>query len=260
MYENLLISTENNIRTITINRPSKLNALNKDTISELHRAFRDSSTDPAVRVVIITGSGEKSFVAGADIAEFSSFSREEGQKLAEEGHSKLFDLIENLNKPVIAAVNGFALGGGLELAMACHFRIASSNARLGLPEVTLGIIPGYGGTQRLAQLAGKGKAFEMILSAAMITADEAKQWGLVNHVTDQSELLAKTTELAQKIAANSPMAISAAIRAVNAGFEQGKNGYRTEIEEFGKLFTTPDFLEGVGAFMEKRKAVFQDPA
>lgn len=173
-YENLLIAIENKIALVTLNRPTKLNALNKDTLTELHAAFAYLEKDDTVQVIILTGSGEKAFVAGADIAEFANFSAQEGTQLAAEGHQKVFDHIENLKKPVIAAVNGFALGGGLELAMACHFRVASENAKMGLPEVTLGLIPGYGGTQRLPQLVGKGRAMEMIVTATMISAAEAK--------------------------------------------------------------------------------------
>lgn len=255
-FENLLISTENRIQTITINRPTKLNALNKETISELSQALTSAEKDAAVRVIIITGSGEKSFVAGADISEFSSFNPAQGKELAANGQKTLFDLVENLSKPVIAAVNGFALGGGLELAMSCHFRLASGNAKLGLPEVTLGLIPGYGGTQRLAQLVGKGKAMELVLSAGMLSAEDALNWGLVNYAVEQADLLPKATELATKIAGNSPMAIGAAIRSVNDGYKDGVNGYATEIDEFGKLFGTADFNEGVGAFLEKRKPNF----
>lgn len=255
-FENLLVNTENGIQTITINRPSKLNALNKQTIAELSQAANAAKADKTVRVVIITGAGEKSFVAGADISEFSSFDGPQGEALAAEGQRLLFDTVEHLSKPVIAAINGFALGGGLELAMSCHFRLAASNAKLGLPEVTLGLIPGYGGTQRLAQLVGKGKAFEMIFSAGMLNAEEALNWGLVNYVVDQADLLNKATELASKIANNSPMAIAAAITAVNAGYQDGVNGYQVEIAQFGNLFGTPDFKEGVGAFLEKRKANF----
>lgn len=254
--QNLLSHIENGVLTITINRPDKLNALNKQTISELHTTFVEASTNAAVRVIILIGSGEKAFVAGADISEFASFSVTEGQRLAAEGQDKLFNIVENMNKPVIAAVNGFALGGGLELAMSCHIRVASDNAKMGLPEVTLGVIPGYGGTQRLAQLVGKGKAFEMITTAAMIGADEAKLYGLVNYVTPQAELLAKCQELATKMLKNSPMAIGSAIRAVNAGYKDGVNGFQVEIEEFGKCFGTADFKEGTTAFLEKRKANF----
>ncbi len=258
-YQNLLIADEGAVRTITINRPDQLNALNRATIDELDRALNEAEADTSIRVLIITGSGAKAFVAGADIKEFAHFSVEEGKALSADGHDKLFNHVERLNKPVIAAVNGFALGGGLELAMSCHFRVASDNAKLGLPEVGLGVIPGYGGTQRLAQLVGKGKALEMILlgGAGMIKADEALQWGLVNHVVPQDQLHAKCNELASAIAKNSPTALGAAIRAVNAGYEPGANGLQREIEEFGTCFGTADFKEGTSAFMEKRKAEFK---
>ncbi len=255
-YENLLIAIENKIALVTINRPTKLNALNKATLSELHSAFSDLETNEAVQVIILTGSGEKAFVAGADIAEFADFSAAEGTQLAAEGHQKVFDHIENLKKPVIAAVNGFALGGGLELAMACHFRVASDNAKMGLPEVTLGLIPGYGGTQRLPQLVGKGRAMEMILTATMITALEANQFGLVNHVVPQAELIEFCQNLAQKISTNAPVAISEAIHAVNTSCDKTKNGFEAEINAFGRLFGTADFKEGTTAFLEKRKANF----
>jgi enoyl-CoA hydratase len=255
-YQNLLITDAESVRTITINRPDQLNALNRATIAELDKALDEAEADRGVRVIIITGSGAKAFVAGADIKEFAGFSIEEGKALSADGQKKLFDHVERMNKPVIAAVNGFALGGGLELAMGCHFRVASDNARMGLPEVGLGVIPGYGGTQRLARLVGKGKAMEMILTAGMIKADEALQWGLVNHVVPQDQLLAKCTELAAAIVKNSPTALGAAIRAVNAGYEPGVNGMQREIEEFGKCFGTADFKEGTSAFLEKRKANF----
>jgi enoyl-CoA hydratase len=257
-YQNLLISDADGIRTITINRPDQLNALNRATIDELDHALNEAEADKSARVLIITGSGPKAFVAGADIKEFAHFSVEEGRALSADGQRKLFDHVERLNKPVIAAVNGFALGGGLELAMSCHFRVASDNAKLGLPEVGLGVIPGYGGTQRLARLVGKGKAMEMIFlgGAGMIKADEALQWGLVNHVVPQTDLLPKCNELAAAIAKNSPTALAAAIRAVNAGYEPGANGLQREIEEFGTCFGTADFKEGTSAFMEKRKANF----
>lgn len=255
-YTNLLLSDADGIRTITINRPDQLNALNRATIAELDQALTEAEADRGVRVLIITGSGPKAFVAGADIKEFAHFSVAEGKALAADGQKQLFDHVEQLDKPVIAAVNGFALGGGLELAMACHVRIASENAKMGLPEVSLGVIPGYGGTQRLPRLVGKGKAMEMIFTAGMIKADEALQWGLVNHVVPQADLQAKCHELATAIMKNSPTALAAAIRAVNAGYEPGTNGLQREIEEFGKCFGTADFKEGTGAFMEKRKAVF----
>lgn len=257
MYNNILSEKNGQIQQITINRPSQLNALNKETIEELSKAFKDAEQDSSVGVIILTGSGEKSFVAGADIKEFAHFSIAQGGELAQKGQETLFDLIENLEKPVIAAVNGFALGGGLELAMASHIRVASSNARLGLPEVSLGVIPGYGGTQRLAQLVGKGKANELVFTAGMIKADEALTWGLVNHVVEPEELLAKVTEIAEKILANSGSAISSAIKAINAGLKDGVNGYEAEILEFGKCFGTADFKEGTTAFIEKRKPNFR---
>jgi len=197
-YENILIDVENNIATITINRPSKLNALNINTIYDLNKAIKTLGKNKEVKVILLTGSGEKAFVAGADIAEFSEFTIEEGTGLASDGQIQLFDLIENLKTPVIAAINGFALGGGLELAMACHFRIASDNAKMGLPEVSLGVIPGYGGTQRLPQLIGKGRAMELIMTASMIDAETAKNYGLVNHVVPQAELLDFAKGIAQK--------------------------------------------------------------
>ncbi len=255
-YENLLITIENNIATVIINRPTKLNALNIATINDLNKAIKVLNKNKDVQLIILTGSGEKAFVAGADIAEFANFTIEEGAQLALQGQELLFSFIENLKTPVIAAINGFALGGGLELAMACHFRIASDNAKMGLPEVSLGVIPGYGGTQRLPQLVGKGRAMEMIMTAGMITADDAKQYGLVNHVVPQSELLEYCLTVAQKILKNSPYAIGKAIKAVNANYNDGVNGYETEIKAFGKCFGTEDFKEGTTAFLEKRKAVF----
>ncbi|MBL7939704.1 MAG: enoyl-CoA hydratase/isomerase family protein [Flavobacteriales bacterium] len=255
-FANLLITDTDGVRTITINRPDQLNALNRATIGELDQALNEADSDRSVRVLIITGSGAKAFVAGADIKEFAHFAVPEGKALAADGQKKLFDHVENMSKPMIAAVNGFALGGGLELAMSCHLRVASDNARMGLPEVSLGVIPGYGGTQRLARLVGKGKAMEMIFTAGMIKADEALQWGLVNHVVPQDQLLAKCNELAAAIMKNSPTALAAAIRAVNAGYEPGADGMQREIEEFGKCFGTADFKEGTSAFMEKRKANF----
>ncbi|WP_373057313.1 enoyl-CoA hydratase/isomerase family protein [Zunongwangia sp. H14] len=255
-YNNIIVEIGGGILQITINRPSKLNALNKETIAELHDAFADAKEDEEAKVIILTGSGEKAFVAGADISEFSDFSTEEGKQLAAEGQQKLFDYVANFPKPVIAAINGFALGGGLELAMAAHFRIASDNAKMGLPEVSLGVIPGYGGTQRLPQLVGKGRAMEMIMTAGMIDANQALQYNLVNHVTEQTELLDFAEKLAEKIMKNSLVAISAAIKAINANYEAGVNGFDTEIEEFGNCFGTEDFKEGTSAFLHKRKAEF----
>ncbi len=256
MYDNILVTQQDQITTITINRPEKLNALNKKTIIELHEAFKNLISDNSTRAILLTGHGEKAFVAGADISEFAHFSEKEGAQLAQHGQEILFNYIENFPKPVIAAINGFALGGGLELAMACHFRIASDNAKMGLPEVSLGVIPGYGGTQRLPQLVGKGRAMEMIMIAGMIPANEAFRAGLVNHVVSQTELLTFCTDLAQRIIKNSPFAITQAIKAINSGFTEGENGYQHEVEAFGKCFSSQDFKEGTTAFLEKRKANF----
>jgi len=254
-FENIIIEQKENLAIITINRPSKLNALNKTTIEELHEAFK--YLEENAKVIIITGSGEKAFVAGADISEFAGFTIEKGAELARKGQKILFDFVQNLSVPVIAAVNGFALGGGLELAMASHFRVASTNAKMGLPEVSLGVIPGYGGTQRLPQLVGKGKAMELIMSAGMISAEEAKDWGLVNYVVEQEELLPLCEKLAGKIMRNSSVAIAAAIKSVNANYETNVNGFNVEIEQFGESFGTNDFKEGTTAFLEKRKANFE---
>ena len=253
-YENIIVEQQEKVSLLTINRPESLNALNAKTIAEISSAIDTLENDPTCRVIIITGSGEKSFVAGADIKEFADFGQEKAQELARNGHNSLFNKIENCKKPVIAAVNGFALGGGLELAMACHIRYASDNARLGLPEVTLGLIPGYGGTQRLPKLVGKGIANEMIFSAKMVVAARAKEIGLVNEVFTQEELLPKTMDLANTIANNSPMAISKAIEAVN--LSDTENGFEREIKSFGELFDMEDKKEGVGAFLEKRKPNF----
>ena len=255
-YQNILSEYQNGITTITINRPKKLNALNKDTIQELHDAFEDANNDTDTKVIIITGSGEKAFVAGADISEFADFNVEEGAKLAAQGQELLFDFVENLSTPVIAAVNGFALGGGLELAMSCHFRVASTNAKMGLPETSLGVIPGYGGTQRLPQLVGKGRAMEMVMTAGMIDATQASHYGLVNHVTEPDELIAFCEKIAGKIMRNSSVAIAEAIKAINANYKDGINGFDVEIEAFGNCFGTEDFTEGTSAFLEKRKADF----
>lgn len=256
-FENILSSTQNGITTITINRPSKLNALNKATIFELHEAFDAANKDADTKVIIVTGSGEKAFVAGADISEFANFTVENGGKLAAKGQEVLFDFVQNLSTPVIAAVNGFALGGGLELAMAAHFRVASDNAKMGLPEVSLGgVIPGYGGTQRLPQLVGKGRAMEMVMTAGMIDAETALSYGLVNHVVTQEELIPLAEKIASKIMRNSSVAIGKAIQAVNANYTDGVNGFNIEIEQFGACFGTEDFKEGTTAFLEKRKAAF----
>lgn len=256
-FENILLEKSEGIATITINRPKQLNALNRRTIKELNEALTDCNSDKQIGVVILTGSGEKAFVAGADIKEFADFSTPEGMELSKNGHDILFDFIENMTTPVIAAVNGFALGGGLELAMSAHIRIASDNAKMGLPEVSLGVIPGYGGTQRLPQLVGKGKAMEMIATAGMISAEDGLNWGLVNHVVKQEELMETATKMAKKILSNSPNAIGAAIHSVNAGFVDGTNGFEEEINEFGRCFGTDEFKEGTAAFLEKRKPNFR---
>lgn len=254
-YQNLLIESKGRIQYIIINRESKLNALNKETLAELHDALTAAFAEPGVGGIIITGAGRKAFVAGADISGFPALDVEGGTELSRTGHTTVFDVIAHAPKPVIAAINGFALGGGLELAMACHIRIASDNAKMGLPEVTLGLIPGYGGTQRLPQLVGKGKAFEMIMTADMLTATEALKHGLVNHVTDLDGLLPKAEELMEKILSRSPKALTAAIEAINAAGTD--YGYEKEIELFGKCFGTGDMKEGVAAFLEKRKADFK---
>ena len=252
----ILTEDHGKTRVIIINRPDKLNALNRDTIADLSQAIKAAEADAGIRVIVLTGSGTKAFVAGADISEFAHFGQEDGRRLAADGQARLFDLVEQLSKPVIAAVNGFALGGGLELAMACHVRIASSNAKMGLPEVSLGVIPGYGGTQRLPQLVGKGRALEMILSAGMAGADEALGMGLVNRVVEQEVLLQTCLDIANVMARHSPNAQAAALRAVLAGYQPGRVGFEAEINEFGGCFGTPEFQEGTSAFLEKRKPAF----
>ena len=256
-YQNIVTEIKNGILYLTISREKKLNALNKETLAELAEVIAFVQTSTEVKCVLLTGAGEKAFVAGADILEFSSYTTDEGEALARNGHHTVFDAIENSSKPFLAAINGFALGGGLELAMACHIRVAADTARMGLPEVTLGLIPGYGGTQRLTQLIGKGRAIEMILSAEMINAEKAEKMGLVNHVVPLSELISSSEEILKKIILRAPLAVSAAIKAVNAVFCKGVNGYETEIAEFGKLFDNQDFKEGVSAFLEKRSPEFK---
>ena len=254
-YTNILLHIENGILTISVNRPDKLNALNKETIQEIGDAVKTAERDPAIAGIILTGVGAKAFIAGADISEFSSYSIEQGQALSAAGH-EVFNSVERCTKPVIAAVNGFALGGGCELAMACHLRIASDNAKFGQPEVKLGLIPSYAGTQRLVQLIGKGKALELLMTADMIGAEEAHRLGLVNYVVPQDQLMAKTLELMSKITAQSPRAIAGIVRCVDAFYKEGVDGFQFEIEEFGRCFGTDDFKEGVSAFLEKRKANF----
>jgi enoyl-CoA hydratase len=257
MFQNLLIDYNDRIQYIIINRESKLNALNKETLAELHTAIYDAFNNERVGGIIITGAGQKAFVAGADIAEFASFDAVKAEQLARSGQNLVFNMIADGKKPVIAAINGFALGGGLELALACHIRIASDNAKMGLPEVSLGLIPGYGGTQRLPQLVGKGKALEIILTADMITAEEALKIGLVNYVVSPDDLLTRAEEIMNRILLRAPQAIEKAITAVNASQQPGANGYETEIESFAKCFDTDDFKEGVAAFLEKRKPHFK---
>jgi enoyl-CoA hydratase len=254
-HSSILFEVENGTAIITINRPDKLNALNKDVFNDLNTVLDEIERTDAILSAIITGAGSKAFVAGADISEFAGFSVEEGMALAKAGQTTFFR-IENNRKPIIACVNGFALGGGCELAMSCHFRVASENAKFGQPEVNLGLIPGYGGTQRLVQLIGKGKAMELLMSAHMIDANEAKQLGLVNYVTTPETLLEHTIKILTLINSKAPLAVAACIKAANAVFDETKDGYAVEIEEFGNAFATEDMKEGTTAFLEKRKAVF----
>jgi enoyl-CoA hydratase len=255
-FQNILIAVSDQALTITINRPDKLNALNYQTIQEIGKALEQAIADESVRGVIITGTGEKAFAAGADISEFSSFKADEAEKLSRDG-GRVFTAIERSPKPVIAAVNGFALGGGCELAMACHLRIASSNAKFGQPEVNLGLIPGYAGTQRLTQLIGKGKALEFLMTADMIPAEEAFRLGLVNTVVPREELITHASGILKKIAGKAPLAIAAIIRSVNSFYAYDQDGFETEIREFSACFETEDFKEGTAAFLEKRQAEFR---
>ncbi len=257
-YNNLKVTNEHGILTITINRPDKLNALNIETIEELRVVFQELVYDDEnIKSVILTGAGEKAFVAGADISEIAELNEMNGRKFAENGQ-EVFSMIERCHKPVIAAVNGFALGGGCELAMACHFRIATPNAKFGQPEVNLGIIPGYGGTQRLPQLIGKGKALELMMTADFIAADEAKALGLVNHIADSHEaLLEMALALCQKINSKAPLAIGMVIESVNAYYTNEENGYQTEANSFASCCKSEDFKEGTKAFLEKRSAEFK---
>jgi enoyl-CoA hydratase len=255
MYQTLLTTIESNILTITINRPEKLNALNRTVMAELESAINELEKDESVKAAIITGGGQKAFVAGADIKEFAGLTREEGMDLAKRGQ-EIFFKIEHASKPVVAAVNGFALGGGCELAMACHFRIASENAQFGQPEVNLGLIPGYGGTQRMPQLIGKGRALELLLSGTLINAETALRYGLINHVVKQEELLDRTKAILESIITKAPLAISQCITAVNKGIQQ-ERGYEAEAEAFGDCFASEDMKEGAAAFLEKRKPQFK---
>lgn len=254
-YQNLIIEISEKIAMVTLNRPQALNALNKELLGEINSFLDEAATNSEIRVIVLTGSGEKSFVAGADIKEFRDFAGAQGEELARVGQNQVFDKIEKFPKPIIAAVNGFALGGGLELAMSAHFRIASDNAKLGLPEVTLGLIPGYGGTQRLPKLVGKGRAAQMIFTAEMISAERAYEIGLVNEVVAQTELLDRAKAIAAKISNNSSVAISKAIHAIN--LSDSDKGFEAEIKAFGELFDEEDFKEGTTAFLEKRKPNFK---
>ena len=256
IYETLLVEREEQTAIVIINRSSKMNALNKQVLHELGDCLARLQADDQIRGIILTGSGEKAFVAGADIQEFVGKSAEEATDLARIGHDAVMNVIANFPKPIIAAINGYALGGGLELAMACHIRIAAEQAQMGLPEVSLGIIPGYGGTQRLPQLVGRGKALEMIMTGDMITAADALQWGLVNYVVESSALLAKAKELLRRTYSRSSTAIAAAIGAVQAGLRDSDTGFEKEIIAFGEAFQSVDAKEGVEAFLQKRKPNF----
>lgn len=255
MYSAITTSIDNAILLITINRPDKMNALNKTVLDELNTAVDEVYNDPAIRSAIITGAGTKAFVAGADISEFQGLKHQEGMQLAQKGQN-IFKKIEDAPKPIIAAVNGFALGGGCELAMACHFRIASDNARFGQPEVNLGLIPGYGGTQRLTQLIGKGRAIEFMITGNMIDAATALQYGLVNYVVPQEELLSKARAMLELVNTKAPLAVGRCIKAANAAFDHTKDGFAEEVTLFGECFATQDMVEGTTAFLEKRKPVF----
>lgn len=255
MYNTIVTALDNGILTITINRPDKLNALNRDVFNDLNTVLTEIYSNNDIKSVIITGSGPKAFVAGADISEFSGLSNDQSKALAKAGQDT-FSRIEHAPKPIIACVNGFALGGGCELAMSCHFRIASDNAKFGQPEVNLGLIPGYGGTQRLVQLIGKGRALELLMSGNMIDANTALQYGLVNYVVTQEELLNKAKSILQLINSKAPLAVGKCIEAANAVFDETKNGYEVEINGFGFCFDTDDMKEGTSAFLEKRKASF----
>ena len=262
MYTTILTNLENGIFTITINRPDKMNALNKDVFTDLDNVMDEVYSNDEIKSVIITGAGPKAFVAGADITEFSSLNKTQAMALAKRGQD-VFLKIENSKKPVVAAVNGFALGGGCELAMACHFRLCSENAKFGQPEVNLGLVPGYGGTQRLTQLVGKGKSMELQMTAHLVDATEALQLKLVNHVTTSESLLERTKDILQVIQSKAPFAISKIIECVNvavvsdSAYTNGKSGYDKEIESFGDCFDTQDMKEGTSAFLEKRKPVFK---
>jgi len=256
MFKTLLTSLDNNVLTITVNRPDKLNALNSDVFTDLENVITKIESDTGIRSAIITGAGSRAFIAGADIGELRALNKQQAIALARRGQG-IFQKIEDCRKPVIAAVNGFALGGGCELSMACHFRIAGDNAKFGQPEVNLGVIPGYGGTQRLVQLIGKGRALELLMSGNIIDADTALQYGLVNYVVKPEELLSKARSILETINSKAPLAIAACIKTANVVYDKTINGYELEISEFGNCFDTEDMKEGTAAFLEKRKAVFK---
>ena len=249
------IEVQDSIGWIKINREKELNALNRNLINELHDRMANFQHDPSVKIIVLTGSGEKAFVAGADISEFANFRPQKAGELARHGNQVLFDFIAQSEKPVIAAINGYALGGGLELAMACHLRIAAQHAKMGLPEVSLGVIPGYGGTQRLPALVGKGNAMEMILTGDMIDAEKALQMGLVNQVAPLEKLFEATITLAERMMKNAPHSIKSAIKAINAA-DGTLKGFQEENFQFSGCFGTADFQEGIAAFLEKRKPRF----
>jgi enoyl-CoA hydratase len=256
-YENLLFEKKNSVAYVTVNRPKALNALNAATIEELRVVFTEIKNNAGVRIAILTGAGDKAFIAGADIGEIAKLDGESGKEFARLGQS-VFDLVENLGKPVIACVNGFALGGGCEIALACTMRLASDNAKLGQPEVKLGVIPGFGGSQRLPRLVGKGIANQLLLTGEMIGAQEAHRIGLVNEVTTPANLIPRAEEIAVKIAANAPLAVRYTLEAVNQGFEMPlEEGLQLEASLFGKSCATEDKKEGTAAFLEKRKAEFK---
>ncbi|MCU0430207.1 MAG: enoyl-CoA hydratase-related protein [Cytophagaceae bacterium] len=254
-YQFLLWEVKGGIAYLTINRPDKLNALNFALLDELRDAVRTIYDDESVKAAILRGAGDKAFVAGADIAEFIKVNEFNGRKIAENGQ-EIMTMIENCPKPILAAINGFALGGGCELALACHIRVASTNAKLGLPEVTLGIIPGYGGTQRLTHLVGKGRAFELIMTGDMISAEEAWRMGIVNHITEPGATVSKCEEILSKILMRAPVAIGQVVETVNAAFNETKDGFQVEANSFAICAHTHDFKEGTQAFLEKRKPQF----
>ncbi|MBE50535.1 MAG: enoyl-CoA hydratase [Flavobacteriales bacterium] len=255
-YKNITIQQKENFQILTINRPEFLNAINIETISELSHAIDCFLSSKNSKCLVITGSDKKAFVAGADVKEFSGYNAEQGKELSITGQKNLFDKIENSSKPIIAAINGYALGGGLELAMSCHIRIAVKSAKMGLPEVSLGVIPGYGGTQRLSQLIGKGRAIDMVITAKMIPSEKAYTYGLINYICEEEELLSVAEKVVGEIIKNSLSAISSAIKVINQGSLDRSKGYEMEKKMFGECFETKDFIEGTGAFLEKRKPKF----